>query len=113
MTVSTIAVAFASGASLSAPTPIPGTLVGISVPANWTPAVLTFQTSINGNAPVEVYREGNPYTLSVTAPSFSQENANYWGGVSLLTIRSGTAAVSGAVPQSQAVVLTVSYETDD
>lgn len=112
MTIATMAFSIASGQALSAALTLPGTLVAISVPANWTDAPLSFQTSINGNPLVEVYRApGSEYVLGVTPGTFTQENENFWGGVSVLAIRSGT--VGTHVPQTQAVVLTVSYKTAD
>ena len=86
---------------------IPGEVLGFSIPADWTAANLSFQTSINNGPYVELYRENNPYILFVQPSSYSAENKSYWAGVTLLIIRSGTSAVP--VPQTDTVTVLVSY----
>lgn len=97
-----------AGSSESGLVTIPGRVLGFGIPSNWTPAQMTFQTSISGGPPVELMREGNNYVLFVSPSSYSGENANYWGGVTGLMIRSGT--VNMPVPQGSNVIVTVSYE---
>ena len=88
----------AAGASVSGPVPLGAlTLVGISMPAVWTPAFLTFQVSPDGGTTwQELYDgSGNEVTVSAAAGQFIIPLLNpsyYWRGINLVQVRSGTVA---------------------
>jgi hypothetical protein len=97
-----------TGQALSGPTPLGAlTLVGISMPAVWTPAVLTFQVSPDGGTTwQELYDgAGNEVTFmtgggQLLIPLVDPSSA--WRGINMVQVRSGTAGapvdqVSGAV----------------
>jgi hypothetical protein len=86
----------AAGASLSGPVALGAlTLVGISMPAVWTPAVLTFQVSLDGSTWQELYDgSGNEVTITAAAGQFIiplLDPSYLWRGVNLVQVRSGTA----------------------
>jgi len=87
----------AAGQSLSGPVPLGAlTLVGISMPATWTPAVLTFQVTPDGSTWQELYDgAGNEVTIFAAAGQFViplLDPSYLWRGVNLLQVRSGTLA---------------------
>ena len=87
----------AAGASLSGPVSLGAlTLVGISMPATWTPAPLTFQVSPDGSTWQELYDgAGNEVTIFAAAGQFIiplLDPSYLWRGVNLLQVRSGTLA---------------------
>ena len=87
----------AAGASLSGPVSLGAlTLVGISMPAVWTTAPLTFQVSPDGSTWQELYDgAGNEVTITAAAGQFIIPLADpsyLWRGVNLLQVRSGTLA---------------------
>ena len=74
------------------------TLVGISMPAAWVAAALTFQVSIDGETWQELYADtGTEVTIPSTAAAAGQFivlptfPSYIWRGVNLLKVRSGTA----------------------
>ncbi len=87
----------AAGASLSGPVSLGAlTLVGISMPAVWTTAPLTFQVSPDGTTWQELYDgAGNEVTITAAAGQFIIPLADpsyLWRGVNLVQVRSGTLA---------------------
>jgi len=99
----------AAGQSLSGAVSLGAfTLVGISMPAAWTAAGLSFQASPDGGATwQELYdTAGNEITFTAAAGQFLMLAAtpSYdWRGINMVKVRSGTASV--AVNQAaQAVV---------
>ena len=88
----------AAGTSLSGPVSLGAlTLVGISMPAVWTTAALTFQVSPDGGTTwQELYDgAGNEVTITAAAGQFIIPLADpsyLWRGVNLVQVRSGTAA---------------------
>jgi hypothetical protein len=87
----------AAGASLSGPVSLGAlTLVGISMPATWTPAPLTFQVSPDGSTWQELYDgAGNEVTIFAAAGQFIiplLDPSYLWRGVNMLQVRSGTLA---------------------
>lgn len=106
-------VVIAAGASLSAACPLGAlTLAGISMPAVWTAAALTFQVSPDGGATwQELYDgAGNPVTVTAAAGQFVVPVANpsyVWRGINMVKVRSGTAAA----PVNQAAAATVNLVT--
>jgi hypothetical protein len=98
----------AAGASLSGPCALGAlTLVGISMPAAWTAAPLTFQVSPDGGVTwQELYDgAGNEVTVQAAAGQFIVPLADpsyVWRGVNMVQVRSGTLGapvvqVAGAV----------------
>ena len=86
----------AAGASLSGPVSLGAlTLVGISMPAVWTTAPLTFQVSPDGVTWQELYDgAGNEVTITAAAGQFIIPLADpsyLWRGINMLQVRSGTA----------------------
>jgi hypothetical protein len=98
----------AAGQSLSAPTATGvDTLVGISMPATWTAAALTFQISPDGGTTwQELYDgAGNEVTVMAAAGQFIQMTSYMWRGMNLFQIRSGNKSVP--VIQFAGVVVTL------
>ncbi len=99
----------APGASLSGPVSLGAmTIGGISMPAVWTTANLTFQVSPDGGTTwQELYDDrGNEVTIQVAAGQFILMLAlpTYdWRAVNMVQVRSGTAAL----PVVQAVGATI------
>jgi hypothetical protein len=87
----------AAGASLSGPCPLGAlTLVGISMPATWQTAALTFQVSPDGGTTwQELYDgAGNEITIQAAAGQFVIPLADpsyLWRGINMVQVRSGTA----------------------
>jgi hypothetical protein len=110
--IDTVQAQIAAGESLSAEVDI-GTksLVGISVPNNFTAAELSFQVSFDGETWGELVDNTN---TAITIPTVTIENdlpaqiavnPEQWQGIAALKIRSGT---SGApVNQVNAVTITL------
>jgi hypothetical protein len=71
------------------------TLVGISMPAAWTAADLTFQVSPDDGQTFGEAQDGanNAIDLKVAAGQYIQIDPKGWRGVNCLKIRSGTLAV--------------------
>jgi hypothetical protein len=102
----------AAGASLSGEVGLGAfTLVGISMPAVWTTAALTFQTSIDDATWQELYDDaGNEVSITGAAGQFlilPKYPSYIWRGVNLLKVRSGT---SGS-PVNQVAAATVTLIT--
>lgn len=86
----------ANGGSLSSAVDLAGKiLVGYIIPAGWTAAGLTFQTSPDGVAAYnDVYDfTGTEIAHVVAASRFVRVNPGDWVGVRFIKVRSGTAAV--------------------
>lgn len=90
----------AVGQAVSGPTPLGAlTLVGISMPAVWTPAVLTFQVSPDGGTTwQELYDgAGNEVTVQAAANQFGIPLADpsyVWRAINMVQVRSGTLAAT-------------------
>jgi len=103
----------AAGASLSGPCALGAlTLVGISMPAVWTTAPLTFQVSPDGGVTwQELYDgAGNEITVTAAAGQFVIPLADpsyLWRGINMVQVRSGTAAL----PVNQAAGAVVNLVT--
>lgn len=74
------------------------TLVGISMPAAWTAAALTFQASPDGGTTwQELFDDaGNAISISAAAGQFIMplgKPSYNWRGINMLKVRSGTVAV--------------------
>jgi hypothetical protein len=86
----------AAGTALSGPVPLGAlTMVGISMPAVWTAAVLTFQVSPDGGTTwQEAYTDaGVEISITAAAGQFIvlTDFASYlWRGVNMVQVRSGT-----------------------
>jgi hypothetical protein len=87
----------AAGASQSGPVSLGAlTLVGISMPAAWTTAALTFQVSPDGGTTWQELYDGAGNEITITGaagqflilPPFPSYD---WRGVNMLQVRSGTA----------------------
>lgn len=92
----------AAGQSLSAATPLGAyTMVGISMPAVWTAASLSFQVSSDGGATWQELFNDNGTAVSIPAASAAAgqfialtTNSNYtWRGINMMKVRSGTVGV--------------------
>lgn len=89
----------ASGTALSAPVALGAlTLVGISMPAAWTAADLTFQVSPDGGTTWQELFDGagNAIDIKVAAGQFIMPLASPsygWRGINMIQVRSGTAGV--------------------
>lgn len=68
------------------------TLVGISMPAVWTAAALTFQASPDGGTTWQELYDNAGAAISVVAAAgqFIQLTSYMWRGVNMLKVRSGT-----------------------
>jgi hypothetical protein len=98
----------APGASLSDPVATGvDTLVGISMPATWTTAALTFQVSPDGGTTwQELYDgAGNEVTVTAAANQFIQLTSYLWRGMNMFQVRSGTSG--SPVIQSSGAVITL------
>jgi hypothetical protein len=98
----------APGGSLSGPVAIGfDTLVGVSMPASWTTASITFQVSPDGGTTWQELYDGNGTAVSITAAAgqFIQMTSYLWRGMNMFQIRSGTAAVP--VVQTAGAVVTL------
>jgi hypothetical protein len=97
------------GQSLSGPVALGAlTLVGISMPAAWAAAALTFQVSPDGGASwQELYDgAGNAVTVTAAQNQFIMPLADpsyLWRGINMIKVRSGT--VAAPVVQSGGVVV--------
>ena len=103
----------AAGESLSAATALGAlTVVGISMPAAWTAAALTFQVSPDGGTTWQTLYDGagNPVTVTAAAGQFVIPLADpsyFWRGINMVKVRSGTASV----PVNQVAAATVNLLT--
>lgn len=98
------------GSSTSNVVTMVGKLSGISIPAAWAAAALSFQVSPdNGATWFEFFMNGNEFVIPNPGPSaFVGIDFRFWGGVTALIVRSGT---SGApVNQTSQVVLTLTQQ---
>ena len=88
----------AAGASLSGPCPLGAlTLVGISMPAVWTTAPLTFQVSPDGGITWQELYDGAGNEIAVTAAANQfvvplADPSYLWRGINMVQVRSGTLA---------------------
>lgn len=80
-----------SGGSLSAAVPLgAATLVGISMPAAWDTAGLTFQASVDGTTFQDVQTTSAELSMTAAASKYIAVDPAVWRGVNLLKVRSGT-----------------------
>jgi hypothetical protein len=95
----------ANGASLSGIFAVgSATVCGVLMPAAWTTAVLTFQTSLDGVTFEDLYdSSGLEYSVTVQAGQYAAINASDMYGLQFLKVRSGTGA--SAVNQGAARTL--------
>ena len=106
----------AAGQALSGPVPLGAlTLVGISMPAVWTPAVLTFQVSPDGGTTwQELYDgSGNEVTITAAAGQFIiplLDPSYLWRGINMIQVRSGTAG--SPVNQTLAAVVNIATRSE-
>jgi len=106
----------AAGAALSGPCALGAlTLVGISMPATWTAAPLTFQVSPDGGTTwQELYDgAGNEITVTAAAGQFIillADPSYLWRGVNMVQVRSGTAAAPVNQPAGAMVNLVTRSE---
>jgi hypothetical protein len=103
----------ALGAALSGPVPLGAlTLVGISMPAVWTAAPLTFQISPDGGTTWQELYDGagnevtieagaGQYVIPLNVPSY------LWRGINMVQVRSGTSGT----PVNQAAAAIVNLVT--
>ncbi len=109
--ITTTPATIAAGASLSEPVALGAlTLVGISMPAAWTAAALTFQVSPDGGTTWQELFDGagNEVTVQAAAGQFVVPFAmpSYlWRGVNMIQVRSGTAG--GPVNQAAEAVINI------
>jgi hypothetical protein len=109
--ITTTPAAIAGGTSLSGPVALGAlTLVGLSMPATWTAAALTFQVSPDGGATWQALFDGagNEVAVQAAAGQFVVPLAmpSYlWRGINMIRVRSGTAAAP--VNQAAAAVVNV------
>jgi hypothetical protein len=88
-----------SGTSLSGPVALGAlTLVGISMPAAWTAAALTFQVSPDGGATWQELVDNAGAAISITAAAATfimliGEASFNWRGINMIQVRSGTVGV--------------------
>ncbi len=89
-------VVIANGASLSSAVQIrAGLLSVIEMPAAWTAANLTFQSSGDGTNYMNVYDDaGTEVTVTADASRRIQLSPSDWAGIQYLKVRSGTSAVA-------------------
>jgi hypothetical protein len=94
MHTSVQAATIANGASLSGAISLRGgRLSAIQMPAAWTAANLTFQTSFDGATFADAYDDvGNELTVSATISRVLQLDPSKWVGVQYIKVRSGTSA---------------------
>jgi hypothetical protein len=98
----------AAGQSLSGPVATGvDTLVGLSMPAAWTAASITFQVSPDGGTTwQELYDgAGNEITITSAAGQFIQMTSYLWRGMNMFRLRSGTSVAP--VVQVAAAVITL------
>ena len=97
---STVAAQIASGQSLTGAIDLAdGILARIVMPASWTAANLTFQTSNDGASFNDLHDEnGNEVTVTAAASRAIRLSPADWVGVRHLKLRSGTSA--GAINQA-------------
>lgn len=103
--------AIASGQSLSAAVVVNGdALVEIQMPATWTTANLTFQTSPDGTTFQDLYdEEGTEVTVTAAASRNIKLNGAEWANIEWLKVRSGTTGT--AVNQGGARTIGLSIRT--
>lgn len=92
---SVINAAIASGQSLSAESDLGiGTLVGISMPAGWDAAALTFQISVDGGTTwQEMQSTSAVISYTAAAAQYLAVDPALWRGVNAVKVRSGTSGV--------------------
>lgn len=109
-----IPILIANGTSLSAQINLGAkTLVGIIMPAAWTAAALTFQSSGDGGQTFQELQDGAGAAVTVTANQATniQLDPTKWRGANCLKVRSGTTGTpvnQGADRTLQLVVRSVS-----
>ena len=94
--IARIPIIIANGASLSTAVPIFGGLPAcIEMPAAWTAANLTFQTSGDGTNYFNLYDEnGTEINVTAAASIRIRLEPSQWAGIAKIKIRSGTAAAA-------------------
>lgn len=99
----------ANGASLSGAVPLGnGGLTRIAMPAAWTAANLTFQTSYDGVTFANLYNhEGTEYTVQAAASREILLPLADFLGVRFIKIRSGTSAAAVAQGAERSLKLVV------
>jgi hypothetical protein len=94
--IARIPVTILNGASLSNAVPLYGGLPAvIEMPAAWTAAVLTFQTSGDNTNFFNVYDDaGSEVSITTDASRRIRLEPTQWAGISQIKIRSGTAGAA-------------------
>ena len=88
-----------SGTALSGPVALGAfSLVGISMPAAWTAAALTFQVSPDGGTTWQELVDNTGAAISITAAAGTfimlvGEPSYDWRGINMIRVRSGTVGV--------------------
>lgn len=92
--ITTLSAVIASGQSVSGEVALSGgTLAGISMPAAWDAAVLSFQVSADGGTTYQdMHDMAGEITATATASIFMVADRAVWRGVDRLKVRSGTSA---------------------
>jgi len=104
----TLPAAIANGASLTDALDLGGLrLFGVVMPAAWTAANLTFQTSYDGGATwADVYDvNGNELTATAAASRFIALDPANFAAVQRIKVRSGTAATPVAQGAARSLTL--------
>jgi len=111
--LTTYPVVIAAGQSLSAPLPIGAyRLVGIFMPAVWTAAGLTFQSSPDGGTTWGEVQDGtgNALALTVTPGIFVPIDPAKWSAINHWKFRSGTLAAPVAQTATATLLAIVNSE---
>lgn len=106
---STATATIASGASLSGAVDLGAnfSMARITMPAAWTAAGLSFQTSADGVTYNEMLDDAlSPVSAAVAANSDFALNRDVWRGVRYLKIRSGTSGTPVNQGADRAIVIT-------
>ena len=91
--LATVQTTIANGTALSAEVDMGAdTLVGITMPAAWTAAALTFQVSTDGGVTFNEMNSsaGSAVSFTVAASQYIAVDPTLWRGVNAVKVRSGT-----------------------
>lgn len=93
--IETISATIANGTSLSAQVNLGAkTLVGISMPATWSAAALSFQVSVDGGTTwLEMQTISAAVSVTAAADQYIALDPATWRGVNAIKVRSGTSGV--------------------
>lgn len=98
------AAAIPAGQALSAPVGLGAkTLVGISMPAGWDAAGLSFQVSTDGSTWQDLHTASAELTVTAAASIYIALDPTIWRGINYVVVRSGTSAA----PVNQTAARTV------